>query len=211
MNRKIKVFAAFTGASVLGLSTLTPSAVAEADVSASVGVANMYYWRGMDLGNGDAAVSGDLSISTGGAYAGVWGSSGDVAMGTEYDLYLGYGGEVSGFTYDLNYTTYVYPSADEAVDAFDMGEVIVSGGYGPIAVTYYHGVQDLEDYWYGTIAAEFDAFSVTYGVHESDFAHVDFGYAYNENLSFILGFNVDDADTGNDEPNFVVSYSMPID
>ena len=72
----------------IGLVALSATAfvapVAHAEVAASVGVANMYLWRGMDLGNGDAAVSGDLKYKhKSGAYAGIWGSSGDATNGNE--------------------------------------------------------------------------------------------------------------------------------
>lgn len=187
-----------------------PLAIAQADVNASVSVANMYYWRGFDLGNGDPAVSADLNLSAGGAYAGVWASSGDATNGTEYDLYVGYGREFGDLSLGINYTSYVFPSAPQPVDPFDAGEIIFTAGYGPVSAAYYHGIQDFEDLWYGTLSAEFGAFSVKYGLHDSDYAHVDFGYAYNDNLSFIVGVPVDDADTGNDEVNFVVAYSLPI-
>lgn len=203
-------FAYFAVAAALSWGA-APLVNAQADVNASVSVANMYYWRGFDLGNGDPAVSADLNVSAGGAYAGVWASSGDATNGTEYDLYLGYGQEFGDLSLGINYTSYVYPSAPAPVDPFDAGEVILTAGYGPVSVAYYHGVEDFDELWYSTVAAEFGAFSIKYGLHDSDYAHIDLGYAYNDNLSFILGVPVDDADTGNDEPNFVVSYTLPIE
>ena len=69
----------------LGLTAATAmavshSAMAEVEVSASAGVASAYLWRGVNLGNGAAAVFGDITASMGGAYATVWGSSGDSAL-----------------------------------------------------------------------------------------------------------------------------------
>ena len=218
-----KVLASAVAASTLALSAFAP--VANAEVSASVGAANMYYWRGLDLGNGDAAISGDLTVSTGGLYGGVWASSGDASAGTEYDLYVGYGGEAGSFSYDISVWNYNYPSATESVmiggeevvvdassDIGDLTEVVGSIGFGPVAVTYYHGVADLDEYWYATIGATFDKFSVTYGMHEDDLAHVDLGYAFNDNLSFTLGKVVDDVDGAyDDDAKFVVSLSLPIE
>lgn len=218
-----KLLVSSIAASAMAFSALAP--VANAEVSASVGVANMYYWRGLDLGNGDPAVSGDINVSANGVYAGIWGSSGDAANGTEYDLYLGYGGEAGGFSYDISVWNYNYPSAtslevvgddivvtDGSPDIGDLTEVVGSVGFGPVTATYYHGVQDLEDYWYATLEASFDKFSIKYGLHEDDLAHVDLSYAYNDNLSFTLGQVVDDVDESyDDDLKFVVSYSLPIE
>jgi uncharacterized protein (TIGR02001 family) len=106
-----KVLAGVLTVSALAGSMMT--SVAQADVAAAVGVSNMYYWRGMDLGDGDAAVWGDLKLSSDvGAYAGVWMSSGDAALGQEYDLYFGYGTKLGDFGIDLSYWTYSYPSSE---------------------------------------------------------------------------------------------------
>lgn len=85
---------------LIGLSAAPLTSVA-AEISATVGAANMYYWRGFDLGNGTPAVWGELNASAAGFYGGIWTSSGD-ASSVEYDLYLGYGGSVGDFTYDAN-------------------------------------------------------------------------------------------------------------
>src|SRR5690606_40989292 len=62
-----------------------------------------------DLGSGTPAVSGSLDYAhESGAYAGVWGTSGDTLAGDEYNVYFGFGGEASGLSYDLNVLTYVY-------------------------------------------------------------------------------------------------------
>ena len=61
----------------------------------------MYLWRGMDVGNGDPAVFGDITASYGGAYASVWASSGDASAGQEYDVILGYGAEFGKFFFDI--------------------------------------------------------------------------------------------------------------
>lgn len=210
MKNFAKLLASTAAASALAISTV--AAQAQVDVSASVGVANMYYWRGLDLGNGDPAVSGDLSISAGGAYGGVWASSGDAAAGTEYDLYAGYGQSFGDFSVDLSAWTYTYPSAPFESDPGDLSEVVLSLGWGPIAVSYYDNVAGAAGYWYTTVGASFDDFSVTYGEHEDGYSHLDLGYAYNDNLSFILGVPVDDVDgIYDDDPKVVVAYSLPIE
>jgi uncharacterized protein (TIGR02001 family) len=208
-------------AGAIALSAMAGFAVpaAHAEVSAAVGAANMYYWRGLDLGNGDAQVWGDLKVSGSGFYGGVWAGSGDAIMGQEYDLYAGYGNAFGDFKFDLSVWSYVYPSSEVA--AGDLVEAIGMVGYGPVAFTYYENLEGADDYNYMTLAATFGSFTVKYGVHESDLSHVDLTYAYNDKLSFTLGQVIDDAEEGtpgdvdyvagaNDELKFVVGLSLPI-
>lgn len=194
---------------LIGLSAAPLTSVA-AEISATVGAANMYYWRGFDLGNGTPAVWGELNASAAGFYGGIWTSSGD-STSVEYDLYLGYGGSVGGFTYDASVWTYAYPSAADPVRPGDLMEAVIGLGYGPVSVAYYHGLEDLDDYWYTTVGLDVGAFNLTYGLHEDDYAHLDLTYAYSENLSFTVGAVVDDANLPvSDDPKFVVSFVLPI-
>lgn len=196
-------------ASVLALGVLAPTAQAEMEVSAEVGAASMYLWRGIDLGGG-AAISGDLSVSMNGLYAGLWTSSGDAAMGTEYDIYLGYATEFGDFGIDVGYATYVYPESEVSVG--DLAEAYLGLSYGPAGMTYYHGLSDLEDYWYANIGVDLGSFNLAYGLHEDDMSHVDVTYSYNDNLSFTLSKIVDDVDGAyNNEAKFMVSVSLPIE
>lgn len=218
MKTSKKILASAVAASILSLGALAP--VAQAEVSASAGVSNMYYWRGHDLGLG-AQVSGSLGVSSeSGFYASTWAGSGDALNGTEWDIGVGYGGEFGAVTVDLSVWNYNYPSAyfleeDSGPDIGDVMEVILSVGVGPVTATYYHGIEELEDYWYGTIKLALgDKFGVTYGQHESFYgSHLDLSYSYNDNLSFTLGTLLDDDDVGYDtgEPRIVVSYSLPIE
>lgn len=210
-------------ASAIALSAMAGFAVpaAHAEVAATIGAGNMYYWRGTDLGGG-ASVWGDLKFSESGFYTGIWGGSGDGSMGQEYDLYLGYGGSVGDFKYDLSYWTYSYPDPVSKYDAEegeyvapdplspgDAQEIVAMIGYGPIAFTYYDNIDT--DYTYMTLAATFGDFTAKYGKHKEGASHVDLSYAYNEKLSFTLGKVVDDVDgTVADEAKFVVGFTLPI-
>lgn len=204
-------------AGAIALSAMAGFSVpaAHAEVSAAVGAANMYYWRGLDLGNGDAQVWGDLKVSGGGAYAGVWAGSGDAVNGQEYDLYAGYGNSMGDFKFDISVWSYNYPKPDgegEPLSPGDLVEVIGMIGFGPIAFTYYENVEGADDYNYMTLAGTFGDFTVKYGVHEDDLAHVDLTYAYNDKLSFTVGKVVDDADGFyNDEAKFIVGFALPIE
>ncbi len=218
MKNSRKILAAAV-ASSLALSAVAP--VASAEVSGSVGVASSYLWRGDDLGSGVPAVSGSLDFTASGFYAGIWGSSGDTANGTEYDLYLGYGGEVGEFFYDISAWTYSYPTGGAQEDLGTPGnlaEAVIALGYGPVAFTYYDNIaapnEADEDYTYMTLSLTFDAFSITYGQHDKgidDMSHLDLSYAFNDNLSFTLSGQVDSESGEQDDPTFVVSYSIPIE
>ncbi len=217
-----------------GAVALSNPAVAE--VSASAAVANMYLWRGIDLGDGSAAVSGDLIYSVGGAYAGLWVSSGDDALGNEYDYFVGYGGEAGDFFYDVSLWNYNYSDDGIAGKGFDisddttgeLSEVIVTLGYGDFSFSYYDNVAGGSGYEYYTLSGGVGKFSATIGYHDieapaganDDMTHVDLSYAFNDNLSFtaskVVAQDCDKDDTGctgtiDEDVKFVVSYSLPIE
>lgn len=191
-----------------------PSAQA-VEVAASVGAANMYLWRGFDLGDGDAAVFGELRLKhESGLYAGVWGSSGDATNGNEYDLFAGWGGKAGPVDLDISLWTYIYP--DQDIDAGDLVDIIASVGFGPVKATLYEAIEgdDANEYRYFTLGYTFDKFSVLYGQHNyeegDDPGHIQFGYQYNDNLSFALSKFVVDKDNVDDDVQFLVSYSFPL-
>jgi len=207
---------------------MSVAAFAQADdhgveVSASAAVSNMYLWRGTDLGQGTGAISGDLTASMGGAYAGVWASSGDIGLGQEYDLYVGFGGEVEDFSYDISVWSYVYPGVsledgETEGNTFEASELILSGGFMGASASYYHTVSsNPDDYSYLTLGYGVDAYSVTLGMAMDDvdggYTHIDLGYAYNDSLSFTLSKIIDEETEGStdDDLKIAVTYSLPID
>jgi len=208
-NLKLSVIA-----SAILLSSPLAVTTAQAEISASAAVSNMYLWRGIDLGgnSGTAAVSGDLQYSNGGFYTGVWASSGDSATGNEYDLFAGYGGEVGAFSYDVSYWSYVYPSSD--IDFGDAEDLVVSLGYGAGALTVYESLSDDgAGARYITLGYDLDKVSLLLGQHDSGTTtsiHAQVSYAYNDNLSFTASKFLDD-DLGFDEDvQFQVAYSLDI-
>jgi hypothetical protein len=226
-------------ASAVALSAMAGFAVpaAHADVAASVGASNMYYWRGYDLGGG-AALIADVNVSSNGFIAGLWTSSGDGALGTEYDIYAGYSGTAGDFTYGVSVVSYAYanpksswevaPGVFEspAVDPGDYVEVIPTIGYGPFKLTYYDAINAdhpafSEDYSYVTAELNFEKFGLKYGQHMlkdgeagsiDGVSHLDATYKFNSKLSFTLGKVIDDNDGGApEEAHFVVNLSLPIE
>lgn len=227
-------------ASAVALSAFAGLAVpaAHAEVAATVGASNMYYWRGFDLGGG-AAISADVNVSGNGFVAGIWTSSGDSKSdglgGTEYDLYAGYSGKAGDFTYGVSVVSYIYPTLGEhvnddtpsAVKPFEYVEVIPSVGYGPLKVSYYdavvadHSPLSDDSYNYITVELLFEKFAFKYGMHSQDFdesgtldgvSHLDATWKFNDKLSFTLGTVVEanDFDEQDKELNFVVNLSLPI-
>ncbi|KJS09464.1 MAG: histidine kinase [Gammaproteobacteria bacterium BRH_c0] len=214
-----KVLSNSVAAVVLATAGLAVSSNAAAvEVSASAAVASTYLWRGYDLGSGTPAVSGDINASAGGAYAGVWGSSGDTAAGSEYDLYAGYGVELGGFSIDLSVWNYNYPTGagytpDGETDFGDLTDVVLSLGYGPFSFAYYDNVAGAAGYEYYTLGAEFGKFAVLLGKHDNvsgdDPVHLNLTYSYNDNLAFTISQFIAD-ETDDDDLKFVASYSIPI-
>jgi hypothetical protein len=183
-------------------------------------------WRGYDLGHGTAAVSGDLHVKhDSGAYAGIWGSSGDTSGGNEYDLYGGWGGKVGKVDVDASLWSYVYPDdkgtytnddGKPASSPGDLMDVVVSAGYGPVKATLYEAVagDDAAESRYTSVGYTKGKYSALYGQHSKENAddpgHVQLGYQYNDNLSFAVSkFVVNDANVDKD-PQFLVSYSVPL-
>lgn len=226
---------ALTGAvaaAVLATGAVAP--LAQAEVSASVGIASSYLWRGFDLGaaegsGGIPAISGELMYSQQGFYGGTWVSSGDAEAGIEYDLFVGYGmsfGQDDLFSIDVSLWNYIYPNTplpldpEEAVDFrggdnfFDLSEVVVSLGVGPVAFTLYENVAGGSGYRYYTLGGSLGDFDMLVGMHDQSGAddspvHIDLTYNYNDNLSFTLSqFVADEPEL--DRLKMVVSYSLPI-
>ena len=212
---------------LVAAALVSAGAAAQAEVSGSVGIASSYLWRGFDLGGGSGVVSGSLDYSSEtGVYAGIWGSSGDDSYGTEYDLYLGWGGEVfEGFSVDVGYVDYNYPDcaagntptniADPStIDTCDFEEIVVGFGFGAFGFTYVEPTTSGADYNYYALSGGFGDFSATYGMWDSgagaDGSHLDLTYGMGD-LAFTLSQTFDDGAGLSEEVQFVVSYSIPLD
>lgn len=223
MKMKQKLLAGAVALSAMA-GLMAPAAHA-VETAASVAVSNMYYWRGLDLGTGDPAVIADVSASAGGAYAGLWASSGDSTSGTEYDFYAGYKFDAGPVNVDLNYTTYMYPSLPEPLGFDDVSDVAVTLGMAAsddlsFSLMYRLGVGDIladDNYTYATASMTYKKFSALVGTHSDDsgayngLTHLDLTYAYSENLALTLGKVIDGGDADwNDELKFVIKLSLPL-
>lgn len=206
-----------------------PAAQAAGELAASAAVSNMYLWRGIDLGDGSAGVSGDLTYSIGGAYAGIWVSSGDDTLGNEYDYYVGYGAGLGDFTFDISLWNYNYSDNGLAAQGFDvsddttgeLSEIITTVGFKGISLSYYDNIAGATGYEYWTLSGGIGKVSLTAGLHDADgdndMTHVDLSYAFNDRISFTASKVVDqdldksDPDAFDEDVKFVVAYSLPIE
>ena len=217
-STKLNLTAAALAVSVaMGASFATPK-TAQAEVTATLGFASMYLWRGENLTPDGPQISGDLNYSHGsGFYAGVWVTN--ETGGHETDLYLGYGGSVGDFGYDVSYWKYLYPEDGTAVDLGDNdnSEVVLSGSYGPVTASAYINVEsDTADDDYFTVDATFDKFNVLYGWWDreaaagNDGSHITASYAFNDDVTFGVSLydnEVPEASGNEEDPLFFASYS----
>jgi len=216
MNVK-KLLAYSTAASALLVGNLA-MASADGKLSASATVSNAYLWRGIDLGQGAAAVSGDLIYSMAGAYGGVWMSSGDSGLGQEYDLFAGYNTKMGEVTLDLSLWNYNYSDLDERNDTTgELSEVVLSVSAYGANFSILDNVAGGSGYYYYTFGYGMNDVSAKLGFHSFDndlqnMTHLDVSYAYNDNLSFTVSKVVDEEVEGtyDNDPIFQVSYKLPI-
>ena len=233
MSSKLdKTIKALASSTIIAASlAIVPAAFAEeVSYDASVSIANLYLFRGVDLGmsTGDPAISGDLTASYMNGYATAWASSGD-ATGTEYNLIVGYGREYDEFSFDFNLTNYIYPTSEEGTNDTigELTDVIVSLGYGPVSFSHANNVANGTGISYTTFGAEFGDYNVLVGYNNDDndergdeddvnMTHIDLSYAFNDNLSFTVSKVIAqddgaDDDSADEDTLFVFSLSLPID
>ena len=212
-------------ASLLASATTAGSGVvlAESPLTANVGVASSYIWRGVAQSNDRAAVSGGIDYAhASGAYVGTWVSNLDGGQ-YEQDLYAGYAFDAGPVGLDIGYIKYTYPVG---TDQLDFDELYVNAGYEmfsaglALTTSTEAGGQDSNTYMY--VGAEFEVkkgltLGLTYGDYDydapdsagaTDYSHIqvslskdDFTFAYDDN---------DLAGAGGD-PRFTVSWSKGFD
>jgi len=107
--------------------------VAQAELSANIGVASNYYFRGITQTDDSAAVSGGIDYAhDSGFYLGTWMSNVDFGgkEDVEVDGYAGFGGDIgdTGLAYDISGWYYWYPGAggDAQGGDLDYGELSAS-------------------------------------------------------------------------------------
>jgi uncharacterized protein (TIGR02001 family) len=160
---------AFVSALLLG------SASAQADLSANLGFASEYYYRG--IFQESTSASAGIDYESNGFSVGTWAA--DVGDGLEVDLYGGYGGDAGDFSYSVGFTGYYYTGDFD--DTYQ--EINLGAGYGlfsfDVAVGRYDNFDGPTlDYAYYSITAEKNGFYGKYAGFSQDFEgeYVELGY-----------------------------------
>lgn len=193
------------------------SAQAEIESSMYLDVATQFLDRGQVFG-GPAAFAGISFEHESGLYAGV---DALAYNDNEVDYVLGYGGEFGGIGIDAAFVDINFPS--DPADA-DVEELLVELTYSDFALFFVDGLTDgiNKDYRYISLSYAYEDFTFTYGEEDAgfgaadeDYTHVNVAYAYNDRITATLVVPVDSGldrnAGGNDELQFVVGYSVPLD
>ena len=225
----LKKFAPLAVSFSLLAGGLTAPSIASAEVSASLALSNMYFWRGQNLTPSEPAISGSLDYANdSGFYAGVWGTNEGV-VGLETDVYFGFAGEAGGFSYDVSYWAYLYPESVDGTGSDSLGDtmlsdIVLSGGFADFAVTLYiaEETQGGPDATYYTLDYTTGKYNILYGAWDIDdsaaneYSHFTLTYSYSDNLSFAVSMASNDSgfDPGaggiTENPLFIVTYSVPL-
>lgn len=153
--------------SALAALALLISGAAQADVSANLGFASDYHYRG--IFQASSSVNGGLDFEKSGFYAGTWAA--DVKDGLEIDGYFGYGGTVGEFGYSIGYTGYFYTGDFD--DTYQ--EINLGGSFGLVSLDVAVGEYDnfdgpTVDYTYYALTLEKNGFYGKYAGFSQDFA-----------------------------------------
>jgi len=197
-------------ASVLFLSTCA----AHADVSANIGFANDYYYRG--IFQAQSSASAGVDYEQGGFFAGTWAA--DVKDGLEIDGYFGYGGDVGDFAYSVGYTGYFYTGDFD--DTYQ--EINLGGSFGLLALDVAIGEYEnfsgpTQDYTYYALTLEKDGFYGKYAGFSQDFSGEYFELGYSTtvaeiDLGLTLIFNDKDlSGDGDSDQALVLSIGKSFD
>lgn len=203
-----------------------PLSSAQAEVSADIGIANMYLWRGLNVSESNAQVSGTLKYGhESGLYAGGWTSSTWAAdgLGYELDLFFGYGGSIGDFTFDVSFWEYLYPTAgfvpgdDVGMGDTDASDLVIGLGYNMLsAAAYINTDSDLPDAIYYTLGLTMAQFGATYGIWTGDddaldYSHLTLSYNPVDSLVFKASMAFSGDTEVEEDPLVQVSYTWAFD
>jgi len=164
------------------LSLLTVTGVARADMSANIGYASEYHYRGILQKNSSA--NGGFDFESGGFYAGTWAA--DVGDGLEVDLYGGYGADVGELSLSVGFTGYYYTGDFD--DTYQ--EINLGAGFGLLSLDVAIGQYDnfdaeTLDYTYYALTLEKNGFYGKYAGFSQDFDGNYFEFGYGATVSEI--------------------------
>ena len=162
---------------LLALLLLITGTTAQAELSANIGWASDYWFRG--LFQSGSSASGGLDYSSNGFYAGTWAA--DVGDGLEVDVYGGWGGEYRELTFGAGFTGYYYTGDFD--DTYQ--EINVNLGYGFATVDAAFGEYDnfgfgKQDYSFYALTLAHNGFYGKYAGFARDFDgdYLELGYGF---------------------------------
>lgn len=191
---------------------LLAAASAHAGVSANLGFASDYHYRGIFQATSSA--SAGIDFDQGGFYAGTWAA--DVKDGLEVDGYFGYAGEIEDFGYSIGYTGYFYTGDFD--DTYQ--EINLGSSYGPLSVEVAVGEYDnfdgqTADYTYYAVTLEGKGFYGKYAGFSQDFDGEYFEVGYGTTIADIdLGISAvfaNDDLIGDADESFVFTIGKSFD
>lgn len=202
------------GKTALLALTLLTSGATQADVSANLGFASDYYYRG--IFQAESSASGGLDYESGGFYVGSWAA--DVKDGLEVDAYFGYGGELGDFGYSVGYTGYFYTGDFD--DTYQ--EINLGGSFGLFALDVAVGEYEnfggpTQDYTYYSLSVEKNGFFGKYAGFSQDFSGEYFEVGYGAtvaeiDLGITLLFNDKDLSSdGESDQAFIFTVGKSFD
>ena len=197
---------------VLLLSLLSVTGVANAEWSANVGFASEYHYRGILQKSSSA--NGGVDYESGGFYAGTWAA--DVGDGMEVDLYGGYSADVADVNLSVGFTGYYYTGDFD--DTYQ--EINLGAAYGLLTLDVAVGQYDnfagpTQDYTYYALTVEKNGFYGKYGgfSQDADGEYLEVGYGATVadiDLGVSLIFANDDL-VGDAEESVVFTISKAFD
>ena len=130
---------------LLGMGVLGVSGLAQAELTANVGITSNYVFRGETQTDDGPAIQGGVDFThESGIYAGIWASNVEDSFvhdkGYEYDLYAGYNFKVNDKVgFDIGYIAYRYTSTNSFVDT---DEIFGGVNFYGFSALYYDGNPD---------------------------------------------------------------------
>lgn len=197
----------------------TAPAVAEGSLSANIGFASEYYFRGALQKESSASAGVDYENS--GFYIGAW--TADVGDGLEVDGYLGWGFETeSGFGASVGFTTYQYTGDFDS----NYNELNLNVAYKFVSLEYSvgkHGkdasigIDEKSDYDFTALTFSHDGFYATYAMWGKDFDgdYIQLGYdtsigGFDAGIALIFN-DADLGENGDDDEAIVFTIGKSFD
>ncbi|MCR8922523.1 hypothetical protein NO559_07045 [Dasania sp. GY-MA-18] len=182
----MKTSTAITAMALPGLLALSAPVLAQGQLSANIGYASEYYYRGIFQNESSASAGLDYALSEfslgetklGKLQGGVWAA--DVGDGVEVDVYGSYAFAVEAFEFSVGFTNYYYTG--EFDDTYK--EINLGASWGPVSAM--HSIGDYQnfsgpelDYTFSEIKYQHSSGAYArYGSYSDDFdgEFVELGY-----------------------------------